>query len=206
MREQMKQEELNDVLNLHKKWLNSEEGGLRANLRGADLTCADLIRADLIGANLGGANLEGANLRGANLTRADLTRANLRGADLEGANLGGANLGCANLRGAYLVRADLEGADLEGADLRGANLEGANLEGADLEGANKIPIYCKWSIGITDGKIHIGCKKMSIDDWDKFFASDEVFTTPRNTDEFKRIEACYNAYKAYLLTLQGGNK
>ena len=123
----MKQEELNEILNLHKKWLNSEVGGKRANLKGADL---------------------------------------------------------------------------EGANLYGADLNGADLEGANLRGANKIPLYCKWSIGITDGQIHIGCKKMSIEDWDKFFASDEVFETERNTDEFKQIEACYNAYKAYLLTLK----
>jgi hypothetical protein len=49
--------------------------------------------------------------------------------------------------------------------------------------------------------IHIGCEKRSIEDWDKFFASDEVITTQRNTDEFKQIEAVYNAYKAYILTL-----
>ena len=108
--------------------------------------------------------------------------ANLRGANLRGANLRGANLIDANLRGANLI---------------GANLEGANLRGANLEGANKIPMYCKWSIGITDGLIHIGCKKQTIEQWDAFFASDEVYETPRDTDDFKRIEASYLAYKAY---------
>jgi len=167
----MKQEQLNEILNLHKKWLNSEVGGKRAYL-----ICADLERANLKGANLIGANLEGANLEGA---------------DLEGANLEGA---------------DLEGANLIGAYLKGANLKGANLIGAYLKGANKIPIFCKWSIGITDGQIHIGCKKMSIEDWDDFFASDEVFQTERNTYEFNQIQACYNAYKAYLLTLEEVSK
>ena len=108
-------------------------------------------------------------------------RANLRGADLYGANLEGANLVCANLRG--------------------ANLYGANLRGADLERANKIPINCKWSHGVTDGLIHIGCKKQTIQEWDDFFASDEVYSTERNTPEFKQIQAVYNAYKAYLTTL-----
>ena len=69
--------ELDKVLELHRKYVNNEEGGVKANLGGADLRNADLGDADLRGANLGGANLGGANLRGA-----DLRGANLRGADL----------------------------------------------------------------------------------------------------------------------------
>jgi hypothetical protein len=56
--------------------------------------------------------------------------------------------------------------------------------------------------GITSGNlIHIGCEKRTIEDWDIFFASDDVISTPRNTPKFKQIEAVYNAYKAYLQTL-----
>ena len=87
------------------------------------------------------------------------------------------------------------------ADLRDADLRRSNLSGANLIGAIKMSIHCKWSHGITDGMIHIGCEKRNIEDWDNFFASDEVITTERNTDEFKQIEAVYNAYKAYILTL-----
>ena len=94
--------------------------------------------------------------------------------------------------------ANLSGADLSGANLSGANLYGANLSGANLSGVIKMPITCKWSHGITGGLIHIGCEKRSIEDWDKFFASDEVITTERNTSEFKQIQAVYEAYKAYL--------
>ena len=36
------QEELNKVLELHKKWLNREEGGKRADLTGTNLTYANL--------------------------------------------------------------------------------------------------------------------------------------------------------------------
>ncbi len=53
----MKQKELNRILNLHKKWLNSEEGGERADLRGADFQYV----------TLSGVNLEGADLQGADL-------------------------------------------------------------------------------------------------------------------------------------------
>lgn len=77
--------ELKKILEAHKKWLNDEEGGERADLRGADLNCADLRNANLRYADLSGANLSGANLSGANLSGANLSGADLRGADLSGA-------------------------------------------------------------------------------------------------------------------------
>lgn len=63
----MTQEELNKVLELHKKWLNNERGGKRADLYEADLYENDLHGADLRGIDLYGAYLHGADLRGANL-------------------------------------------------------------------------------------------------------------------------------------------
>ena len=63
----MTKEELDKVLELHKKWLDGDKAGKRAVLLGA--------------------NLLGANLRGANLRGADLLDADLRGADLRGANI-----------------------------------------------------------------------------------------------------------------------
>ena len=92
--------ELKAIIYKHAKWARGEDGGERANLRGADLCNANLCGANLCGANLCGANLRGANLRNANLCDADLCNANLRGADLCDADLCGANLCGANLRGA----------------------------------------------------------------------------------------------------------
>jgi len=94
---------IQEVLARHKKWLENDEGGQRADLLDADLRSADLRSADL---------------RSANLRDADLLDADLRSADLRGANLRGANL-----RGADLRDADLRSADLWGADLRSANLD-----------------------------------------------------------------------------------
>ena len=64
-----------EQLDAHKKWRNGEEGGVRIEMRGANLGCAYLSDA-----YLGCADLRGADLGGA---------------DLRGAYLGGANLGCA---------------------------------------------------------------------------------------------------------------
>ena len=57
----MTKEQLNEVLEKHKKWLNDEPGGERANLWRANLWRADLQGADLQGANLWRADLWGAN-------------------------------------------------------------------------------------------------------------------------------------------------
>ena len=86
----MDNEKLKEILERHRKWLNDEDGGERAdlreaNLRGANLRGANLYGADLYGANLRGANLRGADLYGANLYGADLREANLREANLRGA-------------------------------------------------------------------------------------------------------------------------
>ena len=68
----MEKEKLKEILHLHKKWLENEDGGIFADLRGADLRGADLYKADLCGADLRYANLRGADLRYANLRGADL--------------------------------------------------------------------------------------------------------------------------------------
>ena len=63
--------------------MNDEPGGVKADLRGANLCGANLFGADLRGANLCGANLFGANLFGADLCGADLREADLREANLD---------------------------------------------------------------------------------------------------------------------------
>jgi hypothetical protein len=125
MRE-MNRKKINQVLKLHKKWLNNEIGGVRADLQGANLQYADL---------------KGANLQYANLQYANLQYANLYGASLEGANLHGANLQYANLQYANLQNVNLQGAHLYSANLEGVNLQDANLQDANLD-FSCLPLWC----------------------------------------------------------------
>jgi hypothetical protein len=76
----MTPEKLAEILAAHKLWLNDEEGGVKADLSGADLREADLSGADLREADLSGADLREADLSGADLSGADLSEANLSGA------------------------------------------------------------------------------------------------------------------------------
>ena len=73
-------DQLTEILDLHKKWLNNPDTGKQADLSGVDLSWADLSGANLSWVNLSRANLSRANLKGANLFEANLKGANLKGA------------------------------------------------------------------------------------------------------------------------------
>ncbi len=134
-------EELKEILEKHKKWLNDEEGGKKADLRkanlsGADLRGTDLRQADLRETDLSGADLQGTDLRYASLLRADLNSSDLRYASLFRADLNSSDLRYASLLGASLRYADLRGSNLNSSALRCANLYCANLYCADLRDAD----------------------------------------------------------------------
>lgn len=63
----MEQTKINEILELHKKWLNNEPDGVRADLSDANLRSADLRSADLSCADLSDADLRGADLSCADL-------------------------------------------------------------------------------------------------------------------------------------------
>ena len=95
---------LQEIIESHGKWLKFEDGGQRADLRGADLRGVYLQCANLQDAGLQGAYLQGAGLQGAYLQGANLRGANLRDAYLRDAHLQCADLQCAGLpNGIYQI-------------------------------------------------------------------------------------------------------
>ena len=104
-----------------------------------------------------------------------------------------ANLCNANLCNANLCNADLGGADLGGADLGGANLRGANLCNADLR------ICGKWGISYKNNYLTIGCKILSLEEWNEWFSGIEEFETKRDTFDFFEIEHNFKWFKRMLL-------
>lgn len=140
----MNQEELNSILRRHKAWLNGEDGGERAVLKGADLHCADLHCADL---------------RLADLRYSDLRNSFLRGINLKSANLDHADLQRANLQGAYLQGADMSFSDMKDTVLKGADLLCTVLYRADMRGANiddtSWPLRCGFLQAYVDDRIAI---------------------------------------------------
>ena len=128
--------ELKNILALHKKWLNEEEGGERADLHGADLDGVCLDNVDFRNANL-----KRASFRGAVITNSDFRSADLYGADFRGAFLQGSDFVSANLKNADFTRANLYGVDFLDADLTGADLGEANLKGVDFD-YSCLPLWC----------------------------------------------------------------
>ena len=121
----------------------------------------------------------------------------LKYVNLSGANLSGADLRYANLRYANLRYANLSNADLINADLKGADLSSANLIGSDTTNT-RLPIYSKWDFSIENDNLNIGCKTKTFSEWKKWFEeSEEEFSTERNTEDFKRIQAMFYAYEVY---------
>ena len=88
----MDKQELKNILEQHKLWLDDPTTGKPANLQSANLQSANLRDADLRDADLQDANLRGADLRNSDLQYANLRGADLKGADLQDADLRGANL------------------------------------------------------------------------------------------------------------------
>ena len=99
------------------------------------------------------------------------------------------------------IKKTVEQAVKEKADLSFADLRSADLSFAKNKEIAFLPMFCKWSVSIIGDKIKIGCKEITIENWDLFFESSEEFDTKRNTEEFKQIQAMYLAYKAYLTHL-----
>ena len=99
------------------------------------------------------------------------------------------------------IKETLEQAIKENANLYSANLNNANLYNAKNKETSFLPIFCKWSYGINGDLIVIGCKQKTIKEWDLWFNSNDEYSTSRGTEEFKQIEAIYNALKYYYLTL-----
>jgi uncharacterized protein YjbI with pentapeptide repeats len=125
-------DEITEILRKHMLWRVNKEGG---------------VRADLSGANLRDANMYEAELRDANLCKADLAGAILVSADLYGANMHNADLRGVDLRKADLRLADLRGAGLRFADLRGAVLAGANLSGAIIQNTQSDDLITACGLG-----------------------------------------------------------
>jgi len=137
------QQELNAILAAHERYV-SYQGGVRAQLKHAELDGLNLANRVLSEAELSGASLVGATLYGSNLERASLYCADLRGCNLQAANLTRADLRGASLRGAVLSYAVLDGADMRSAMMMYVGPSGVSIvdhnnaagNGQDEDGIN----------------------------------------------------------------------
>jgi hypothetical protein len=116
---------------------------------------------------------------------------------LGGAFLGGYFRG-GEFRGGEFRGGEFRGGEFLGGYFLGGEFLGGEFRGGEFLGGTRAP-QCKWIYGLTpDGKIKIGCKEKTIEEWDQWFNSTHEYSTPRSSVEFTKIKACYEATKAYL--------
>ena len=177
----MTQEELKIALELHKKWLLTEQGGVYFDMSGVDLKQADFSGADLERATFSGADLRHVDFSGANVSEADFIDADLRGADLRRINIS-----CANLTGA----------DLRSADLRWVNT--TNTTGLDVicvqlntsDKNRQIQYYVQLN------KVTAGCFMGTLDELKKEVDENHH----KNSVIYKRYQIAFNTIEDILKT------
>ena len=157
--EKITQEELNEILEKHEKWLRRCPDGKRAVLAYKDCSSLNFTNANLKESFLKGSNFTNADFSGANLTDAWLVKTNLTGACFEEANLTNACLFKANLTQtnftlANLVYANLTHTRLAKTYFTNATLTDTNFANAVFQDTEiKFPMICP-----SDGDF-IGWKK-----------------------------------------------
>ena len=206
-------EELRKAFDLHAKWLEGKEGGVKANFRGvslhgikvrsADIRFACLQHtamrfADIQSSNMSGVSLQGADLRFARIRDTDLTFTDFQGADMQGATLQEVELQHTLIRSVSLEDATLSRVNLKGAILRDTDLQGARFKDTISVFGEKVsepPILIsglRWSVMIWGSWLRIGCEDHLINDWKRFNDSTIAGMHPDALLFWKK-------YKAYLL-------
>ena len=127
---------LRERLHQHALWLQGEEGGIRFEAQGEDLSELDFSGVNLAKADLRETNLRGADCRKCNLTEADLSGAVLEDAMLNYVIASKANLTFVDFHKASLVCARMDDSDLRGASLTKTDASFSNFDSADLRGVS----------------------------------------------------------------------
>jgi hypothetical protein len=139
------QNQFDEMLDLHDKWLRDSPEGRRADFRHTNLSQinmagANMARSNMAHAYMARANMEGAYMEGANMEHAYMEGANMAGAYMayafmEGAYMAYAYMLGANMSHAYMVHANMARSNMAHANMAYANMAHANMALANIEGA-----------------------------------------------------------------------
>jgi hypothetical protein len=120
---QYTREEFQEILEKHQMWLNREDGGKRANLRGVYMQGVYMPEVYMPEVYMPEVNMQKADMRGADMRGADMQGADMRGADMQGVDMRGADMQGADMRGVNMRKADMRGVNMRKADMRGVNID-----------------------------------------------------------------------------------
>jgi hypothetical protein len=140
----------------------------------------------------------------------------LGGEFLGGEFLGGYFLG-GEFRGGYFLGGEFRGGEFRGGYFLGGEFLGGEFLGGEFRGGyflggeflgGVMNPHCKWRVcGVMpDGRVKIGCKEKTMEEWDAWFAGTEEFETKRGTKDFAKIHAMFLSLKAYVIFLKDFDK
>lgn len=135
------QEQLNNVIELHQKWLNREDGGEKADLSDYDLQGKNLSNATLSNVNFSGSYLRNANfsdsfLKNANFKNTYLKYVNFSYSNLVNSNFSNTNLSNVNFFNSFLNYSTFENAYFDSITFENSYLCNANFKKAILNYVN----------------------------------------------------------------------
>jgi uncharacterized protein YjbI with pentapeptide repeats len=133
----MTQEELNEILELHAKWLRGEEDGAQALLSFQDLSNLSLVEADLtrsicVGTDFTGCDLSETNFSDSSLKGALFTGAAVNATVFDGCNLEKADFVATELQGVSFYASDVKDTDFSDASFYEVKAVSTNFEAANL--------------------------------------------------------------------------
>ena len=82
----------------------------------------------------------------------------------------------------------------------GGEWRGGEWHGGEWHGGRS-SVRSKYVPTWDGSRISIGCKAKSIPEWDAWFAGDEQYETPRDTEAFRLIHAHYQAIRAWVVAM-----
>lgn len=128
---------LDVILMRHKLWIDGKDGGVRADLTGANLNNADLTdvdfrRAILDKASLCGAKIEYADMRGVSLISAYIERAEIRNTYLTNSMLCDASMVDVFMRGCYMSSANMKHVQITDTVIKSTDFWHVNLTEAKI--------------------------------------------------------------------------
>lgn len=141
----LSQEKLNEILRLHKMWVDKIEGGARASFRGSnignewpyegiEMGAFDFSNAYLPDAKMNNATMSGLCFRNADLTGVDFTGTRLTNCDFRDAKMINTKLMNVDLTAAKMVNVDLTGARFNNAYSPNVDFTNAKMINADFTG------------------------------------------------------------------------
>jgi len=186
----MTREEVIEILKLHEKWLNDEEGGKKADFKDCNLSNLRISEADFTGIDFTGANLSKSDFRCSNFNFAIFTDANFSNSVVR----------CCTFKHAELIRTNFYGSDMEHTNLEEADCTDADFRKTQLGMSNIIEAwFC--NTDFNEAVLNCSCMPLSYGNlrahYDDNHVLQQLYHILKNVQYSKNVS---NEIKEVLLT------